>query len=285
MCLECRQSFSSNRRPKRLQYTIFNHYFYHRFTLNELAAKYNHSRQWIQDQIHTYQPQTYKRIPREVVLVLDATFFGKRIDKFGLIVAKDVLTLEVISYHFIRTESLMEYKDLRQTIEAEGFTIKAIAIDGKRGLFRLFVDIPVQMCHFHQKAILTRYLTKDPKLKASIDLKRISTFLGKVSEKRFALLLECWYQRHKVFFNDKTYNPETNKWHYTHRRVRSAYRSLVSNLPYLFIYKKYPDLNIPNTTNHLDGGLFAPMKMLLKIHRGIGIEMKKKLIIDYLENR
>jgi len=26
------------------------------------------------------------------------------------------------------------------------------------------------------------------------------------------------------------------------------------------------------------------MKMLLKIHRGIGIEMKKKLIVDYLEN-
>jgi len=41
---------------------------------------------------------------------------------------------------------------------------------------------------------------------------------------------------------------------------------------------------IPNTTSHLDGGLFAPMKMLLNIHRGIGIEMKKKLILDYLEN-
>jgi len=26
------------------------------------------------------------------------------------------------------------------------------------------------------------------------------------------------------------------------------------------------------------------MKLLLKIHRGIGIEMKKKLITDYLEN-
>jgi hypothetical protein len=26
------------------------------------------------------------------------------------------------------------------------------------------------------------------------------------------------------------------------------------------------------------------MKMLIKIHRGIGVEMKKKLIVDYLEN-
>jgi hypothetical protein len=74
---------------------------------------------------------------------------------------------------------------------------------------------------------------------------------------------------------------ETNKWHYKHRRLRSAYRSLKSNLPYLFTYKNYSELKILNTTNHLDGGLFA----LMKIHRGIGIEMKKKLVVDYLENR
>lgn len=249
-----------------------------------MAAKYNHSRQWIQKKIHIYQPPINQRVPREVILVMDATFFGKRIDKFGLIIAKDVITLEPVSYHFIRTESIKEYKRLRYDIETQGFTIKAITIDGKRGLFSLFADIPIQMCHFHQQAILTRYLTKNPKLQASIDLKRISSYLGQVSIKRFSLLLECWHKRYETFLKVKTYNSDTNKWHYTHRRVRSAYRSLTSNLPYLFTYKKYPEFEIPNTTNHLDGGLFAPMKMLLKVHHGIGIEMKKKLIVDYLEN-
>ena len=217
--------------------------------------------------------------------MLDATFFGKRIDKFGLIIAKDVITLKPVSYHFITTESLKEYKRLRYDIEAQGFTIKAITIDGKRGLFSLFADIPIQMCHFHQQAILTRYLTKNPKLKASIDLKRISSHLGKVSAKRFSLLLACWHKRYATFLKVKTYNPETNKWNYTHRRVRSAYRSLRTNLPYLFSYKNHPALNMQNTTNSLDGGVFSPMKMLLKVHRGIGVEMKKKLITDYLENR
>ena len=42
-------------------------------------------------------------------------------------------------------------------------------------------------------------------------------------------------------------------------------------------------MNIPNTTNALDGGLFSPLKDLLKVHRGIGVEMKRKLIIDFLE--
>jgi len=253
--------------------------------LNELADKYDHSRQWIQNQIHSYVPDILERTPREVVLVLDATFFGKRIDKFGLIVAKDIWTLEVISYHFIQTESLKEYQYLRQNIEANSFIIKSITIDGKRGLFSLFADIPIQMCHFHQQAIITRYLTKNPKLEASIDLKRIASYLGRVSSSRFRLLLDCWHKRYQTFLKEKSYNEKTGKWHYTHRRTRSAYRSLKSNFPYLYTYKKYPELSIPNTTNALDGGLFSPMKVLLKIHRGIGIEMKKKLIVDYLEKQ
>ena len=140
------------------------------------------------------------------------------------------------------------------------------------------------MCHFHQQAIITRYLTKNPKLKASIDLKRISSCLGKVTKKRFELLLHCWHKRHKEFLEEKSFNIEKQKWQYTHQRVRSAFRSLKSNLPYLFTYKQYPNLKIPNTTNSLDGGLFSPMKILLKIHRGISIEMKKKMIVYYLEN-
>jgi len=82
----------------------------------------------------------------------------------------------------------------------------------------------------------------------------------------------------------KTVDESRRGWHYTHKRLRSAYRSLRNNLPYLFTYRKYPQLNIPNTTNALDGGLFSPLKDLLKVHRGIGDEMKKKLIVDYLEN-
>ena len=250
-----------------------------------MSKKYHYSRQWIQEKIHNYQPKIKKPIPREVVLVIDATFFGKRVDKFGLIVAKDVLKLDIVSYHFITTESISEYQIILEQLKQDGFTIKAVVIDGKRGLFRLFKDIPVQMCHFHQQAIITRYLTKKPKMKASHDLKRICSYLGTVREKRFELLLKCWYKKHEEFINEKTYNKETKKWQYTHKRLRSAYRSLKSNLPYLFTYKNYPELKIPNTTNHLDGGLFAPMKMLMKIHRGIGIEMKKKLIVDYLETR
>ena len=69
------------------------------------------------------------------------------------------------------------------------------------------------------------------------------------------------------------------------RRVRSAYKSLKRFLPYLFTYQTHSNLNIPNTTNALDGGCFSPLKDLLRVHRGIGIKMKRKLIVYFLENR
>ncbi len=44
--------------------------------------------------------------------------------------------------------------------------------------------------------------------------------------------------------------------------------------------KKY--LHIHNTTNSLDGGVFSPMKMLIKIHRGLSKYLKLKIVDDYL---
>ena len=54
-------------------------------------------------------------------------------------------------------------------------------------------------------------------------------------------------------------------------------------LSYLFTYQKYPLFNIPTTTNHLDGGCFSLLKDLLRVHRGIGVKMKSKLIVDFLD--
>jgi hypothetical protein len=57
---------------------------------------------------------------------------------------------------------------------------------------------------------------------------------------------------------------------------------LRSDLPDLFTYKRYKYLSIHNTTNSLDGGVFSPMKMLIKIHRGLSKSLKLKMVDDYL---
>ena len=117
--------------------------------------------------------------------MIDATYFGRRRDKLGLIVAKDVSLKEPIAYNFIVTETKEVYRDLMTQIVDKGFTLNAVVLDGKPGIISLFEGIPLQMCHFHMKSIITRKLTRNPKLQASIELKHIVDHLGKVSACRF----------------------------------------------------------------------------------------------------
>ncbi|PHS30194.1 MAG: hypothetical protein COA92_09970 [Sulfurovum sp.] len=102
------------------------------------------------------------------------------------------------------------------------------------------------------------------------------------NETIFIKNLDTWYKIHKNFLVEKTLNELTGKESFTHAKLVSTYRSLRTNLPYLFTYKKHKHLVIHNTTNSLDGGVFSPMKMLIKIHRGLSKSLKLKMVDDYL---
>lgn len=103
------------------------------------------------------------------------------------------------------------------------------------------------MCHFHQKRIIQRYLTKNPKLQASKDLWKIVVTLAKTNELNFKKKLDLWYNKYKNFVEEQTINNDTGKFYFTHYKVRAAYKSLKSNLSYLFTHKKYSVLGIHNT--------------------------------------
>ena len=181
----------------------------------------------------------------------------------------------------IINENSAVYWKGRTELEKQGFIVQAVVVDGKKCLKSVFSDLPVQMCHFHQVAIITRYLTRKPKLEAGKELKKITSLLIKSDEKEFTFFLNNWFEKWEEFLKEKTVNPETGKWFYTHKRLRSAYRSLKTNLPYLFTYQKYPNLNIPNTTNSLDGS-FSNFKSLLRIHRGLRRTRRYKVICEIL---
>ena len=99
--------------------------------MKQLSQKYNLSRKNIQNKLKEYSPKLYPITPREVTLVIDATFFGKREDKFGLIVAKDTVSKKPIAYNFIETETKKVYENLIEQIKDRGFSIKAVILDGK----------------------------------------------------------------------------------------------------------------------------------------------------------
>ena len=137
------------------------------------------------------------------------------------------------------------------------------------------------MCQFHQVAIITRYITKNPKLEAGKELRKIILLLTRTNKEDFISRLEQWHQKWKDFLMEKTYNFKTGRWYYTHKRSRSAYRSLKTNTPHLFRFLDYPELNIPNTTNSIEG-VFSNLKTKLRVHAGLKQERKKRVINELL---
>ena len=210
---------------------------------------------------------------------MDTTYWGRN---FGVMLFKDSISKENLLKYYVKYETNVLYKQGISELTERGFIITGIVCDGRKGLTQSFKDIPIQMCQFHQVAIIRRYLTRNPKLKAAKELLKVVNLMKKTDKESFVGALELWHEQWRNFINERTINPISGKSFYTHKRLRSAYRSLKNNLPYLFTWYDYIDLNIPNTTNAIDGH-FADLKNKLRSHNGLSIKRKKKFIDEFLK--
>lgn len=148
----------------------------------------------------------------------------------------------------------------------------------------MYDNIPLQMCHFHQEQIIIRCVTNNPKLEAGIEILKLIKTLPRSEEKDFTGRYIKWCDKWKDFLNERTLNIETGGQHYTHKKLRQARGSIKKHLPYLFTYKKYPELNIPNTTNSLDG-FFKKIKLAISIHSGLTLKRKLKMVKSIIIGR
>lgn len=233
---------------------------------------------WVRQQLDAAPLGVRLIAPQPIIAVTDTTFFGRG---YGILVVRCPRLKKNVYFSEVKTETPIEYARARAALEQQGFTVVAAVIDGKRGVQRVFRDLPVQFCQFHQIAIVRRYLTSRPKLPAGRELRAIALALTTVTERPFRALLELWQERWQHFLKECTIATDGRHWFYTHRRIRSAFRSLITNLPYLFTYQKYPGLHIPNTTNSVDG-FFSKLKHLLNTHRGLTVRRRYRLIQEIL---
>ena len=210
---------------------------------------------------------------------MDTTYWG---NNFGVMLFKDAITKENLLKYYVKSETNALYKQGIKKLEGQGFIIDGIVCDGRRGLISLFNGIPVQMCQFHQAAIVRRYITKNPRMHAAIELKEITALMKQTDRESFEGALNEWYISWETFLNERTVNEETGKSTYTHKRLRSAYRSLRTNLKWLFTWYDNLELNIPNTTNAIDGH-FADLKNKLRNHNGLSRRRKIKFIDEFLK--
>lgn len=214
----------------------------------------------------------------QVVVLMDTTYFGRT---FGVMLFKDAYSGKNLYKEYVKNETNMLYAKGLLALKEKGFDIRAIVCDGRKGLLSLFPDTPKQMCQFHQVAIITRYLTRKPKLQAAKELRELALLLSKTDKESFEGGLETWHTKWEIFLNERS-KDNTGKSRYTHRRLRSAYRSLKTNLPWLFTWYDKPELNIPNTTNAIDGH-FADLKNKLRNHNGLSLVRKMKFIDEFLK--
>lgn len=250
-------------------------------TYIQLANKYGCSKRTIQRKLDLYQVKKTEVVPKKVIVLMDTTYWGR---SFGLMLFKDAYSKENLLWYYVKTETNALYIKGINELKSKGFEIVAIVCDGRKGLVGAFNHIPVQLCQFHQVAAIRRYITKNPKMQASIDLKIHVAMLKHTDKESFEGGLKLWFVKWESFLNERTINIETGKSHFTHKRLRSAYRSLNTNMKWLFTWYDNYELSIPNTTNMIDGH-FSDLKNKLRNHNGLSKERKIKFINEFLKRK
>ena len=275
-CIACGKQFIDSSRVEPA--TLWQQYTEGKQTYQQLAAKYNCSVRTIQRKTDAVETKRHTTFPSVVNVLMDTTYFGR---KLGVMVFKDSISSQILYKLYVRQETNRLYLSGIEEISRRGIKVQAITCDGRKGLMQLFDGIPVQMCQFHQIAIIRRYLTKKPKLEASKELWGHVMLLTKTDKESFEGGLAAWYNKWESFLNERK-KDATGKNRYVHKKLRSAYRSLKTNLPWLFTCYDHISLQIPNTTNAIDGH-FADLKNKLRNHNGLSTERKKKFIDEFLK--
>ena len=263
---------------------LWDEFVFSKQTLRELSGLHNYSKMQLKRIFTEILKEEKMHNPRAINLVVDATFFGKKeTEQWGVVVFRDAILKENLWWEFVSDEKVESYQRGRFSLLSLGYVFNAVTCDGLPGLTNVFKGIPVQFCHFHQTQIVKRYVTENPKLIAGHELLELLQALTLTNENIFKYRLSVYIDRNRNFLNEKTFDIATGQSPFTHRRLRSALRSLEHNIQYLFTYQKYPKLNIPNTTNTLESH-FSHIKDIVRIHRGLKKIIKQKMIHAILLN-
>ena len=274
-CKSCDCRFRSERRSEGHE-DLWNAYVFNKQTVRELRENTGYDKKTIFKYLDEHKVPEKKHVPRPIHLVVDATYFGTRIDKtaWGVILFRDSDRKENIWWKYVDHETADYYREGKEFLEQLGYKILSVTSDGFLGLPRVFEGIPFQMCQFHMKQIVVRNVTLNPQTEPGKVLLALAKTLTQTNEKEFLRRLQSFHITYFIFLSEKTTHPDGSK-SWTHEGARRAYVSLLHWREYLFTYQKYSD--VPNTTNTCDGH-FSHIKDIVRIHRGLCKSFKQKVL-------
>ncbi|MHC8608423.1 IS1249 family transposase [Paenarthrobacter ureafaciens] len=206
----------------------------------------------------------------------------------------------VLGWQWCDTEKKTAWAALLQRFPAP----RVVITDGGSGiaaaLSECWSETAVQRCLVHVQRNVRTYLTSRPRTEAGRALLRLGRALTRINAPAEAAAwlagLNAWHQEHGALVKARTYRAATavapgwvrsnQAWWYTHDRLRKAYRLLerLGQAGTLFTYlsREYNGLDIASTTNRIEGGTNAQLRLILRTHRGMGEEHQKRAIEWYL---
>ncbi len=280
-CKKCGRTWTSKPHIQVLAKFIWDDFIFHNMNMSELANRYKMSGRSIRRKMGLYSPP---KIPSQAdVIVMDVAYFGR---SWGLLMVLNVHNSKVLYCEPTSGyETVWDYEKAILELAEYGVHPKAAVVDGKKGVINMLEDygILVQMCQFHQKRIVRTCITNNPIYDENKDLKDITDSLTHVKRNTFETMIYVWRTNNFNWLKERTYY-DNGKWEYTHKLTRRAIRSLFHNLPYLFTFEDYPELNIPNTNNKLEG-IHSELKRRLANRRGLKKQQKIQFARIFLSGR
>lgn len=286
-CGDCKKVFQSKRRKKKRADTeMWEQYSFQKQVVSSLSLVHDLSERQIRRRLQDFKPSLEQDVLAEgkqepVALAIDTTYF----ENFGVMVFRCATRKKNLLWYFVEHETNDKYMNGIEELEKQGYLVAGVVCDGKTYLPQtLAKKYPVQYCQFHAMKMVRKYITKYPKTEAGRELKNITLSLSKTNKDQFTFELKQWLFNWQQFLQQKTFDPKTEKEHFTHDRLRKACAFLFKNIPFLFTYQTHPETKLPNTTNTLDGS-FSHLKQKIHVHRGLNKTTQKKMIQTLLLNK
>jgi transposase-like protein len=217
-------------------------------------------------------------------LLIDGTYFKGNL---CLVVYRDDAIKFTQLYRLTDGEWEEEIKEDLKNLLSLGVQIESITCDGHRAILnaarKVCKGVVIQRCIVHIQRMCKIWLTQNPQSFAGLELLNMIRTLHKINDREqwgyWIVSLIQWYEKHKDFINEKSFNPLTGRFWYTHKMLRRSFITIKRALPNMFQY--LDNLRIPKSTNGLES-YFGHLKDNLSIHRGLSYQHRKNFIKWYL---
>lgn len=288
-CQSCSVLFTSSSisTKKANQKIWFRNWINSRQTISQISLASGYSERTLKRMFSSYLKDTPKfsvKPSEKVNLLIDGTYFSNNL---CLVLYRDNTIKFTQLYRLTDGEWYEEMKEDLENLLKLGIQIESITCDGHKALLKAIrkvcKQVVVQRCIVHVQRMCRIWLTMNPKSIPGIELRMIVNQLHKIKNREqwgyWVVSIINWYEIHKDFLDEKSYNPETGRYWYTHKMVRRSFTVIKKALPDMFHYLEND--RIPKSTNGLES-FFGHLKSHVTLHRGLSKEHRKSFIRWYL---